>query len=109
MNYSLKNPMVRKFVLGFGLAAIFATSSLNASMYYSQTVNIPFEFRAGKHTYSAGEYRIEQDFGKDIAYLVNLKTGQRLQVMRPINDHSPANGTLTFENSYGVHILKRLS
>jgi hypothetical protein len=99
----------RSLALGFGLAAIFTTGSLNATTYYSQRVEIPFEFRVGKHTYGAGTYRIEQDFGKEVAYLVNMKTGQRFQMMRPLNTRTPGSGTLEFELAYGVRTLKRIS
>jgi hypothetical protein len=106
----MKNRIVRTLALGFGLSAILATSALNATTFYSAKVTIPFEFRVGKHMYSAGEYRVEQDFGKDIAYLVNLKTGQRVHMLRPLNDSSvSSNSKLTFETVDGVHILKRMS
>lgn len=91
------------------MTAIFATSGLNATVFYSEKVNIPFEFKAGKHWFGAGEYRVEQDFGKDIAYLVNIKTGQRVQMMRPMNGGFPAHSKLVFENSDGVRVLRKIS
>jgi hypothetical protein len=105
----MKNRIYRTLALGFGLTAIFATSGLNASVFYSATVTIPFEFKAGKHLYSAGEYRVEQEFGKDIAYVVNVKTGQRVQLMRPVNGGTSGNCKLIFENNDGVRVLKKLS
>ena len=100
--------MIRRIALGFGLTAMLATSGLHASMFYTEKANIPFEFRVGKRVYAAGEYRVEQEFGKDIVYLVNVKTGRRLQMLRPISTRDSGNSKLTFENDGGVRVLKAL-
>jgi hypothetical protein len=55
-----------------------------------------------------GEYRVEQDFGKDIAYLVNVKTGRKAQLLRPLNSQTPGSRTLTFEKSGDVRVLKAI-
>jgi len=105
----MNNRIVRTLALGLGLAAIFSTGTLNASTDYAERVNIPFEFKVGKRIFTAGQYRIEQIFGKDIAYVVNTQTGQRFQVLRPTSSRTPGKGKFTFENSYGVRVLKSLS
>uniref|UniRef100_Q02AE2 Uncharacterized protein n=1 Tax=Solibacter usitatus (strain Ellin6076) TaxID=234267 RepID=Q02AE2_SOLUE len=105
----MKTQMFRRLALGFGLTAMLATSGLQASMFYTEKAAIPFEFRYGKRVYEAGEYRIEQDFGKDVAYLVNVRTGKKIQILRPISSRGSGKSFLTFENDGGVRILKTLS
>ena len=105
----MNNRIIRTLALGFGLTAILATSSLNATSFYSERVNIPFEFKVGKVALGAGVYRVEQEFGKDIASLVNMKTGQRVQMLRPNGEHTMGRARLTFETTGGVRILKRVS
>jgi hypothetical protein len=105
----MKNWIYRTLALGIGLTAIFATSSLNATAFYSKTVDIPFEFKIGHRVFQAGEYRVEQDSTKDIAQLVNVKTGQRIQVLRAHNGQAPERVKLVFENNGIMHVLKRVS
>ena len=106
----MKNRIYRTLALGIGLTAIFATSGLNATAFYSNKVEIPFAFRVGHSVFEAGEYRVEQDSTRDIASLVNLKTGHRIQVLRAHNGLAPEHVTLTFENNgSSVHTLKRVS
>jgi hypothetical protein len=105
----MKNRIFRALALGLGLTAIFATTGLQAADYRTEKVNIPFEFKVGKHLFSAGDYRVEQDAGKDIAYLVNVRTGERAQLMRPLQSRIPGKSTLVFETNYGVRVLKGLS
>jgi hypothetical protein len=101
--------MIRTLAIGFGLTAIFATTGLNATTFYSAKVMIPFEFKVGKISLAAGEYRVEQEFGKDVATVVNLKTGHRIQMLRPVGEHTQGRAKLLFENRDGVRILKRVS
>jgi len=104
----MKNRIYRTFAMAFGLTAIFATSGLNATVFYSERVNIPFEFQAGKHVYSAGAYRVEQSFGTDIATLVSLQTGKRVQMLLPIVIRNASGNRLQFQNTNGVRVLKAL-
>src|SRR5690242_8967780 len=71
----------RSLSMGLGLSAIFAASNLNAA-YVTQNIAIPFEFKVDKLTLPAGEYRVEQDFGKYLVSIVNVNTGRRVQVLR---------------------------
>ena len=105
----MKNRIYRTLALSLGLTAIFATSNLNATVFYSERVDIPFEFKVGKHVYSAGAYRVEQSFGSEIASLVNLKTGQRVQMLVPVTNRTTEKNILKFENRNGVRILKALA
>jgi hypothetical protein len=102
----MKNRFYRTLALGMGLTAIFATSGLHATMFYTEKVNIPFEFKVGKRVYEAGTYRVEQSFGSDIAVLVNLKTGHRVQMLVPITTRTEGASKLKFENLNGVRQLK---
>ena len=99
---------VRRLALGFGLVAIFAAGSLNAAGLYSSNVTIPFEFKAGKTVFGAGQYRVDQEFGKDIAYVVNLQTGRRAQVLRSSGTSAAGRANLVFEHRDGVRFLKKL-
>ena len=105
----MNNLTVRRLALGFGLAAIFAAGSLNAAALYSSSVTIPFEFRAGNAVFGAGEYRVEREFGKDIAYVINVQTGRRVQVLRSAGTQATGRANLVFEQRDGVRFLKKLS
>jgi hypothetical protein len=95
--------------LGFGLTAIFATGGLNATTFYSAKVAIPFNFKVGNISLDAGEYRVYQEFGKDIAYVINLKTGHRVQMLRSAGGDTQGRARLRFENKDGVQILTAVS
>src|SRR3954452_8923886 len=105
----MNNRIYRTLAMGIGLTAMFATSGLHASVFYTAKVNIPFEFKAGKRMYSAGQYRVEQDYSNDIAFLVNIKTGHRVQMLHPLSLREPGTVKITFESTDGVRILKKLS
>ena len=92
--------------LGFGLSALFTAPQLGAVDVISQTVNVPFNFKAAGATLPSGDYRIERDFGRQTVYVVNIRTGQQIQVFR--NNPSLATRiTLTFEtNSQGERVLR---
>ena len=101
---------IRVFALALGLTAMFATSQLSAQQSAnSEKVFIPFAFHVAKVMLPAGEYRIEQAFGKDIAMLVNMQTGQRVQILRQEANHVPGKAKLVFETGPQGHTLKTLS
>ena len=72
----------RNLSVGLGLSAIFAAGSLKAASFVSQNIAIPFDFKVDKVTLPAGEYRVQQDFGRYLVSLVNVKTGQTVQLLR---------------------------
>ncbi|HXB69991.1 MAG TPA: hypothetical protein VNY05_17185 [Candidatus Acidoferrales bacterium] len=98
------------FALALGLTAMFATSSLSAQAgVYSDKISIPFAFHVDKVALPAGEYRLERVFGKDIVSLVNLRTGQRVQILRQEAASTPGKSKLTFESGPQGYSLKKLS
>jgi hypothetical protein len=98
------------FALALGLTAMFATSSLSAQeSVYSNKVAIPFAFHVEKVALPAGEYRIERVFGKEIVTLVNLQTGQRVQILWPEATRTPGKSKLVFETGPQGYSLKKLS
>jgi hypothetical protein len=98
----------RRCALGAGIAALFAASALNAVTFQSKTVSIPFAFRVSKLTLPAGEYRVNQNYGSDITYLVNLKTGQQVQILRSGGGQLQDRARLVFENTSNGYVLKTI-
>ena len=103
----MKN-IIRTCALGVGFAAMFAASAL-ATSFQSERVSIPFQFKVSKMTLPAGEYRLHQEPGNDIAYLVNLKTGQQIQMLRSSGTRLEGRARLVFENTPGGYLLKAIS
>jgi hypothetical protein len=84
-------------------------SALNAITFQTEKVEIPFNFQVQRTTMPAGEYRVQQSFGSDIAFLVNVKTGQQVQVLRNTGAHKDGRAKLVFENTAGGRVLKTIS
>ena len=95
--------------LSLGLTAFFAGSTLNATGYVTETIAIPFEFKVDKMTMPAGDYRVEQDFGKYLVSIVNLKTGRRVQVLRDNANRQDGRAKLIFEPTGQGFKLARVS
>jgi hypothetical protein len=83
--------------LSIGVAAWFAAGNLNAAGYVTENIAIPFEFKVDKLTLPAGEYRVEQDFGKYLVSIVNINTGRRIQMLRDNANHQSGRAKLVFE------------
>jgi hypothetical protein len=85
---------------------MLGASALQASTVKSEKFEIPFAFHVQKHkTLPAGEYQIQQASGSELAFLVNTKTGERVQFIRSQATHEEGKARLVFENSE----LKRIS
>jgi hypothetical protein len=56
-----------------------------------------------------GQYQVEQVEGSEIASLVNTKTGERVNFLRPENTHERGKAHLVFENTAEGHSLKSIS
>jgi hypothetical protein len=97
--------------LGLGIAvwALPGAGSLNAADIQSKTIAVPFAFKVERATLPAGHYRVEQNVGKPVIFLVNVQTGHRAPVMRANVDGPAANATLTFEKTREGYRLARIS
>ena len=94
--------------LSIGVAAWFAAGNLNAAGYVTENIAIPFEFKVDKTTLPAGEYRVEQDFGKYLCSIVNINTGRRIQVLRDIGHRTDGRAKLVFEPTGEGYKLARV-
>jgi hypothetical protein len=78
----MKKRLVYAFALVLGATTLGSIGSLRAAVR-TQNVNIPYQFHVEKKALPSGEYRLEQEVGSEIATLINVKTGERIRVMRP--------------------------
>jgi len=105
--------MFQKAIRVFALipcAALVFGGALQASTVKSEKIEIPFAFSVQNHkTLPAGEYQVEQASGSELASLVNTKTGERVQFIRPQTTHKEGRARLTFENTASGHSLKSIS
>jgi hypothetical protein len=101
--------LFRNISVGLGLAAFLAFGNLNATGYVTENIAVPFEFKVDKLTLPAGEYRIEEEFGKYIVSIVNVKTGRRIQFLRDNSRRQPGRAKLVFEPTGQGYRLARVS
>jgi hypothetical protein len=99
----------RNLSVGLGLSAIFAASSLNATAFVSENIAIPFDFKVDKVTLPAGEYQVQQDFGRYLVSLVNVKTGRRVQMLRDSGAYREGRAKLVFEPTGQGYKLAKVS
>jgi hypothetical protein len=93
--------------LTLGAAALLGSSVLQAA-HRSEPVQIPFDFKVNRAQLPAGSYRLEHRDTDAFDTLVNLQTGARVQLLRPMrNDNGKAK--LVFEHGVNGYVLKRLS
>jgi hypothetical protein len=95
--------------MAVGIVAMTTASTLSAAVFRTETVEIPFAFQVAKTTLPAGEYRVEQKFGSSIAFLVNVKTGRQVQVLRSVGNIREDRAKLVFENTAEGRVLKTIS
>ena len=97
--------------LGIGVAAwAFAgVRDLNAADIQSRNIAVPFAFKVDRTTLPAGHYRVEQNIGKQVAFIVNVQTGHRIQIMRDNVNDPTGNAKLTFERTRDGYKLSRIS
>lgn len=91
------------------MAALACAGSMQAANQPKpNTVQIPFSFHVGNVNLPAGEYRVHQDFGKNVYYLMNTHTRKSVQVLRNAgtSDHAPK---LVFSQDEKGAVLKHLS
>jgi hypothetical protein len=79
---------------------------LKADTSRTQPVTIPFQFHVNNKTLPSGEYRIEQEAGTGIAILLNLKTRERVRVLRSAATRPEGKAILTFVPDKHGYALK---
>jgi hypothetical protein len=94
----------RTAALALGAIAMTATS-LNAAGYEATKVSIPFSFRVAKKTLPPGNYRIDQEYGTEIATLTNLQTAERVKVLRSNSVHERGTVRLIFHSDANGYTL----
>lgn len=97
------------FAVGIAMSAVFAAGNLGAVDLMSRSVTVPFEFQVNRSVLPAGDYRVERDLGKAVIYLVNVRTGQRVQFMRDGAAGARGPITLTFESTPQGRKLVKIS
>jgi hypothetical protein len=90
-------------------ALILGASAMQASTVKSDKFEIPFEFKVQKHQIlPAGEYEVQQASDSSFATLVNRKTGERVQFLRPSTTHEQGKARLIFKNTETGEALIRI-
>src|SRR5436305_9755129 len=102
----MKKHIIGTFALLAGAALL--GSAAHATELYSANANIAFQFRVGNTVMPAGEYRIEQGFGSEVAMLVNVNTGRRIQMLRIDALQQPGKLRLIFENTPQGAVLRQI-
>ncbi len=100
---------IRASVLLSGAALILASAALQASTVKSEKFEIPFSFKVQRHTLPAGQYQVQQATDSAFAVLVNAKTGERVEVLRPASVREPGRARLVFERDGNLQVLKQIS
>lgn len=99
---------IRSVVILPCAALILSVGALQAATIESEKFEIPFQFQVQKETLPAGSYQIEQADGSNIAVLVNKKTGERVDFIRPASTHREGRARLVFESGESRRLLKRI-
>src|SRR5580698_5855518 len=99
---------LRAFVMIPCASLILGAFALQAAPVTSEKLDIPFEFQVQKHVLPAGEYQIQQANGSNIAVLVNTKTNERAQFIRPANTHEEGKARLVFVDGESRRFLKNI-
>jgi hypothetical protein len=89
-------------------AAIVGGTVLQAAGHRSEPVEIPFDFTVqGKHL-PAGTYRLQKGTSDRFSVLVNLRTGEHIQMLRSLGNET-GKAKLVFEHQTDGYVLKKLS
>ena len=103
----MKN-VIRTCAIGVGVAAMLAASAF-ANNFQTERVSIPFQFHVAKVTLPAGEYKVQQVGAAGITFLVNVKTGQQVQLLRSPAGNIQTHVKLVFESTANGYTLKSIS
>jgi hypothetical protein len=74
----------------------------------SQKFHIAFDFKVDPHkTMRSGDYQVRQAAGSEVVTLVNTKTGESAQFLRPDSTHVGGKTRLEFErDSEGMRLIR---
>ena len=86
----------------------FAALAMQAAPVVSEKFEIPFAFQVHKETLPAGVYQVEQADGSNVAALVNKKTGERVEFLRPASTHLEGKARLVFQSVESRQLLKQI-
>jgi len=103
---------MKKFLLTVAVAGAWALAgsrTAQAAEVQSKTIAVPFAFHVEKMTLPAGHYRVEQNPGKHVVFLMNVDTGHRVQLMRVTASEASGRTTLTFEKTGQSYKLAEIS
>jgi hypothetical protein len=98
----------RTAALALGAIAMTATSGIAAG-YEATNISIPFSFRVAKKTMPAGTYRVDQEYGTEIATITNVQTADRVKVLRSNSVHDRGKVRLIFHtdaNGYSLSSVR---
>jgi hypothetical protein len=85
-----------------------AALAMQAAATESERFEIPFAFQVQKETLPPGVYQVQQADGSNIATLVNKRTGERVEFIRPASTRQEGKARLVFENGEGRRLLKQI-
>ena len=100
--------LVRSISVAACVAAMLGASALQAASRRSVPIDIPFAFKASNQMMPVGTYTVRRGTAEGFATLVNVKTGQRVQVLSPLSIESTKT-RLVFERDGDRFVLKSLS
>jgi hypothetical protein len=96
-------------IIGIAAWALPAVGTVSAADFRSQDIAVPFAFKVDKVTLPAGHYRVEQNVGKHVTFIVNVQTGHRVQMIRENVNDPTGNSKLTFEKTSEGYKLSKVS
>jgi hypothetical protein len=95
--------------IGIAAWALPGVGTVYGADMQSKAIAVPFAFKVDRTTLPAGRYRVEQNIGKHVIFLVKTETGHRPQIMRLTVTGPGPTTTLTFERTEGGYKLARIS
>ncbi len=102
------NRFLKALSVTIGAAALLGTGALEAAGRRSEPVEIPFDFSVQGKQLPAGTYRLQRGAGDRIEALVNLRTGQQVQILRSLGGGA-GKIKLQFERHANGYVLRKLS
>ncbi len=102
------NRILKALSLAAGAAAVLGTGALQAAGHRSDPLEIPFAFTVQGKQLPAGTYRLQRADTNRIEALVNVRTGEQVQILRSLGNNGPKI-KLMFERQGDRYVLRKLS